>query len=158
MKLLTLFFFAGAVGPLPSVFLYVLLPGGTVLFFNGQPSDTANFWCSVTAAADAVASFLCASALVTKINEVKILVVRSMAIYSVFHFGAFWYWSNHGDRHPAELANGYPFAILTALAAAMWWGWLRPPTDGDDDDYRVMMMQDNNNNNNARTSAAREID
>ncbi len=131
MKLLTFFFLMGAVLPLPSILLYVLVPSGTVEFFNGQPTPTSAFWCSLTASGDATVSFLCFCALLTKSTEVHVLVVRSMAVYSIFHFGAFWFWHHHGDSHPPAVASGYPVSIVISLAAAAWWGWLRPPREDD---------------------------
>jgi hypothetical protein len=129
-KLLTSFFLLGAIGPLPSIFLYVFLPSGTVEFFNGASSPTASFWCSVNGSADATISFLCFSALFTKSTDIKVLVLRAFAIYAVFHWGAFWWWSNHGDdAHPEFMTAGYPIAIGTSLAAVIWWGWLYPPQD-----------------------------
>ena len=46
---LTIFLFLAVVTPLPSIVLYVTQPTGTVVFFNGVPSPTASFWCSLTA-------------------------------------------------------------------------------------------------------------
>lgn len=135
MWLLALYLSIGAVAPLPMVFLYVFFPRETVDYFNGQSSDGARFWCSVTAGGDAVLSFLCFKALLSKSKEVKILVVHAMAVFSIFHIGAFWYWSSHGVRHPEEIASGYPLAILVSLVAASWWGWLRPPAYGNNDNY-----------------------
>jgi len=126
MKLLTVFFLLGAFGPLPSIILFVFMPGGTVEFFNGQSSPTANFWCSANASADATISFLCFSALLTRSVEVKKLVLRAFAIYAVFHWGAFWWWSMHGDPHPAAIAIGYPISITISLAAMIYWGWFYP--------------------------------
>jgi hypothetical protein len=127
-RLLNAFFLAGAVLPLPSIFLYVFLSTGTVEYFNGTPSATAAFWCSTNAAADATIAFLCWNALLTTRVEIKVLVLRAFAIYAVFHWGAFWYWSDHGDNpHPALLLSVYPFAILTSLVACLWWGFLHPP-------------------------------
>jgi hypothetical protein len=125
--LLKLFLLLGAFGPLPSIVLYVFFPTGTVLFFNGEPSQTAAFWCSTAASADATISFLCFSALMTNSMEVKQVVLRAFGVYAVFHFGAFWWWSNHADQHPEALANGYPISIAVSLAAAIWWGWIDPP-------------------------------
>jgi hypothetical protein len=59
--------------------------------------------------------------------EVKQVVLRAFGVYAVSHWGAFWWWSNHGDRHPDALANGYPVSIGMSLAASIWWGWIDPP-------------------------------
>ena len=137
MQLLDLFFLFGAVGPLPSIVLYVIFPNETVEYFNGEPSPTASFWCSVNGSADATISFLCFCALCTKSAEIKILVVRTFAVYAVFHWGACWFWTNHGDAHPEWLANGYPVSIAISLAAAFWWGWYRPPVDVSRNGYET---------------------
>lgn len=125
-KLLNVFLLFGAIGPLPSIILYVFLPYDTVDFFNGKPSDTAAFWCSVNASADAVISFLCFNALLTHSVEVKVLVLRSFAVYAVFHWGAFWWWTNHGDTHPSFMASGYPVSIAISIAAMVYWTYLQP--------------------------------
>ena len=127
-SMLRIFFLFGAIGPLPSIILYVFFPSGTVEYFNGKPSSTANFWCSVNGSADATISFLCLSALLTDNVEIKKLVLRAFAIYAVFHWGAFWWWSSHGEHpHPLAMVIGYPISIAISLAAMLWWSFLRPP-------------------------------
>jgi hypothetical protein len=119
------------VGPVPSILLYALVPSGTVEYFNGTPSTTAAFWCSTNAAMDATIVFLCWYALFAPPPHqaaIQVLVVRTFAVYAVFHWGAFWYWSHHGDAHPAYLRTSYPVSILISLAACLWWGFLHPPT------------------------------
>jgi len=128
-SLLNIFFLFGAIGPLPSIVLFVFFPSGTVEFFNGEPSPTASFWCSVNGSADATISFLCFAALLTKNIEIKKLVLRAFAVYAVFHWGAFLWWTHHGTPHPPALASGYPVAITISLLAMIWWGWLYPPPE-----------------------------
>mmetsp|Transcript_27214 Transcript_27214/g.55536 ORF Transcript_27214/g.55536 Transcript_27214/m.55536 type:complete len:136 (-) Transcript_27214:130-537(-) len=127
--MLKLFFLVGAILPLPGISLYVFEPGGTVEFFNGQQNSTTNFWCTLAASGDAVVSFLCFSALMTSSSEVNVLVVRALAVYSVFHFGSFYYWHHHGDKHPDFMVGGYPASIAISFAALLWWGILYPPPE-----------------------------
>jgi hypothetical protein len=131
-RLLTAYLWCGAVGPVPSILLYAIVPSGTVEYFNGTPSTTAAFWCSTNAATDATIVFLCWYALFfappPHQAAIQVLVVRTFAVYAVFHWGAFWYWSHYGDAHPAYIRTSYPVSILISLAACLWWGFLHPPT------------------------------
>lgn len=129
--LLTLFFLFGWSVWLAAIDRTVFVPAKAALWNISMvcvvPSPTANFWCSVNASADATISFLCFSALLTRSVEVKKLVLRAFAIYAVFHWGACWWWSVHGDQHPAAMAIAYPISITISLVAMLYWGWLYPP-------------------------------
>jgi hypothetical protein len=124
-KLLMIYFLLGAIAPIPSIFLYIFFPSQTVEYFHGEPSETASFWCSVTASADAPVVFLCWAALLSRDAKIHALVLRTFAVYSIFHFGAFWIHSI--KQYPEDpLAASYPISILISLAAAAYWGWYCP--------------------------------
>jgi hypothetical protein len=123
---LALFLLFGGLGPISGIIPYVFVPGFTVAFFNGEPSPTANFWCSLTASADLTVSFLCLSALFSASLAVKQLAVRSFFVYAASHFGIFWFWSFHGNALPMYWNFVLPSAILLALAALVLWGVPHP--------------------------------
>jgi hypothetical protein len=127
--LMKLFFWFGAIGPLPSIVLYIFLTAGTVEHFNGEVTETSLFWCSTNAAADATISYLCFSALFTRHVEIHKLVLRAFAVYAIFHWGSFWWWSVHGKEHPLYLEIGYPVSIGISLAAMVYWTVLKPPAE-----------------------------
>ena len=110
----------GFITPLPSILMYCLSPGGTVKHFNGDVTATSKFWCSVAASGDAIFAYLCAVALLKKSDEIDTIVVRSNFLYSIFHFGAFWYWHLNGEKHPAPAM--YPVALVVSTAALVAWG------------------------------------
>jgi hypothetical protein len=115
-----LYFWSGAVVPLASAVMYLVSPGGTVQHFNGEVSATSKFWCSVTASGDIAFSYLMFAGIYSKSEEVRRLIIRTCWLYSVFHFGAFWYWHNVGDAHKSGLM--YPASIVIATAALFAWG------------------------------------
>jgi hypothetical protein len=115
-----LYFWSGAVVPLASAVMYLVSPGGTVQHFNGEVSATSKFWCSVTASGDIAFSYLMFAGIYSKSEEVRRLVIRACWLYSVFHFGAFWYWHTVGDAHKSGLM--YPASIVIATAALFAWG------------------------------------
>jgi len=115
------FWWSAFLAPLPSIALYALTPAGTVQHFNGEPSPTASFWCSVTASGDAYVAWM---ALMVLLNfhdtKLKKMVLRGNWIYSVLHFGAFWFWHRHGAAHPNPAM--YPVALAIATAGLVAWG------------------------------------
>ncbi|CUI14658.1 GPI-anchored surface protein, putative [Bodo saltans] len=114
------YFWTGAILPLVSSFGYLLAPSGTVQHFNGEVNNTSKFWCSVVASGDLVVSYLMLSGIFTKSTEVRQLVIRAYWLFSLFHFGAFWFWHNVGDRHRNGLM--YPAAMIATTAALLAWG------------------------------------
>ena len=110
----------GVITPIPSILMYVLMPGGTVKHFNGAVTNTSKFWCSVAASGDSVIAYLCAVALIKKSDEFDKIVVRGNFVYSIFHVGAFWYWHLHGEKHPSAVM--YPLGLGVAVAALLAWG------------------------------------
>nr|CAG4717932.1 unnamed protein product [Naegleria fowleri] len=122
----SMFFWSGALLPLPSIALYILTPGGTVKHFNGEVTPTSKFWCSVAASGDAAISALCWHVLLMKNREsemgeeVKRLVIRVNWIYGLFHFGAFWFWHMKGEKHKNPWF--YPLSLAISTAALLAWG------------------------------------
>ena len=121
--MMKLYFIIGIPIPFLSALLYAFQPSGTVKFFNGEPSDTASFWCSVASSADIPYAFLALNALILDSVKIKKLAIASNALYSIFHFGSFWYWHNYGKSHPSIMSPNftYPVSIFISLFAAYWW-------------------------------------
>lgn len=120
-KARALFLLFGAVGPISGIVPYLFLTSETVKLFNGTPSASASFWCTLTASADATISFICASALVSESLAVKQLAIRAFFVYAVSHFGIFEWWAFAGPL-PAFWHVVFWSAIATATAALMLWG------------------------------------
>ena len=113
----------GAATAFPSVCMYAMAPGGTVQHFGGAITNSSKFWCSTAASGDILVIFwnLVALHYNNKIPEITKNVVRGNFIFSIFHFGAFWYWHVKGDPHPQGVAM-YPFALAVAFASLLAWG------------------------------------
>jgi hypothetical protein len=119
---LKVFLLCGFVLPLSGIVLYSLFPGLTIAFFNGDPNPTAEFWCSVTASVDVLVSFLSYSGIRSAhSDEILTLVIRSIALYAPFHFGAFFFWSVTSVAHPIGMVISYPLAIIGAWAGLIAW-------------------------------------
>lgn len=118
-----IYLWVGFLTPIPSIALYVLVPGGTVKHFGGQISNSSKFWCSLTASGDAVIAYLMLTGILDKGKNPWLfkLIVRSSFLYSIFHFGGFWYWHTFGEKHPQGAAM-YPTALAMCLAALIAWG------------------------------------
>jgi hypothetical protein len=114
--------------PIPSVFAYVLVPNGVVKYFGGTPSKSAAFWCATGAGSgDALVAMMCGYALLGKGgDEFKKIAIQGFGLYSILHFGGFWWHHTFGDPHPQGPAQ-YILLLTLALAAAIRWGrCLRP--------------------------------
>eukprot|EP00526_Cylindrotheca_closterium_P022799 CAMPEP_0113604088 /NCGR_PEP_ID=MMETSP0017_2-20120614/1615_1 /TAXON_ID=2856 /ORGANISM="Cylindrotheca closterium" /LENGTH=173 /DNA_ID=CAMNT_0000512503 /DNA_START=45 /DNA_END=566 /DNA_ORIENTATION=+ /assembly_acc=CAM_ASM_000147 len=120
-KLQKIFFWFGAIGPIPSIFLYEFLTDGTVEHFGGTVSDTALFWCTIASSADAMIAFLCANVLWYPTNSlVRTLVLRTFALYSIFHWGGFLRAHYFVEPHPSG-PGLYIMGIVTTWAAYIAW-------------------------------------
>lgn len=129
-RCLALFLLFGALGPISGIVPYLAIPGYTVAFFNGTPSDSANFWCSLTASADLTVSFLCFSALCSASIAIKQLAIRTFFVYSLSHFGLLWIWSFIGNPLPIYWHFVFASAISMSLAALILWGVPHPTKRG----------------------------
>jgi hypothetical protein len=125
-RCLALFLLFGAIGPISGIVPYLTIPGLTVAFFNGEPSDSANFWCSLTASADLTISFLCFSALFSTSIAIKQLAIRTFFVYAVTHFGIFWVWSFIGNPLAWYWHVMFATAISMSLVALLLWGVPHP--------------------------------
>jgi hypothetical protein len=117
-----LYFWLGALAPIPSILLYVIVPGGTVEFFGGTSSPSADFWCSIAASGDAVVVALCWCVLKNPNDMVlRQSVLWTNAIYSLFHFGGFA--RAHYMMEPQPMGPFmYIVNILIFWAAYLAWG------------------------------------
>ncbi len=116
----------GGFGPWSGIIMYLFVTAGTIEYFNGEVSDTAKFWCIAVASADATLSFVFLNALWhfhTK-KDYRVLAIRTMVVYSIFHFGAFQY----GDwkfGHPINMKLIYIPSIILSFVALGFWGEVR---------------------------------
>lgn len=121
-KLQKMFFWFGTIGPIPSIFLYEFLTDGTIEHFGGTVSDTASFWCTIASSADAMISFLCASVVLWYPTNVLVrtIVLRTFALYSIFHWGGFLRAHYFIEPHPSG-PGLYIMSIGVTWAAYIAW-------------------------------------
>lgn len=120
-KALGAFLLFGSVGPLSGIVPYLFIPSETVALFGGVSSPSADFWCTLTASADATISFICASALLSESLAIKQLAIRAFWVYAISHFGIFEWWAFVGPL-PVYWHAVLWSAIASATAALVLWG------------------------------------
>ncbi|KAJ3040418.1 hypothetical protein HK097_002564 [Rhizophlyctis rosea] len=114
-----------------SVFLYLIVPLGTIQYFGGTPTPTAEFWARVVAAGDLFFAYLAFECLRPSASEeLRQAGARAMAVYGLCHFSTFRFDSVLRSAHP----NGdwiYFGGVAGSVVAGGWWGVLRKPTRPD---------------------------
>ena len=120
-----------AVGAGLSVFLYLIVPAGSVKFFGGdQTSLSAASWCSIVGAGDLLVSFLAFVALLLRLTRhasvMMIVAMIGIGLYSVFHSGAYLYshlYRSAGFAIPSNMLPGiilmFFFGILAVIDASL---------------------------------------
>jgi len=78
---------------LASVPLYLFSPRGTVQHFSSAhaaaPPAVTEMWVRAVAAGDVLAAYLSFQAYRSRSSELRQLAMRSLALYCIFHMGAF---------------------------------------------------------------------
>ena len=97
------FFGIGGIMAGLSSLLYLVIPGFTVQYFNGDPTSTAVFWARIVASADILLSFVYLKAVWSFSAEVKSLAAWASSIYGIVHFGAFIYGNFAIQSHPIPM-------------------------------------------------------
>lgn len=117
------YFGVNLLGAGASVFLYLLVPAGTVKSFGGSVNnESAASWCSIVAAGDALVSFLAAVALRYRTPEsssdhtrIRALALTGIGLYCALHGGAFIYSARH---RPQNFSLGSGNYLMTHLMVA----------------------------------------
>ena len=130
-----IYFFMNAVGAGLSVFLYLLVPAGSVQYFGGDyQNGTAASWCSIVGAGDFLVSYLAWLGFLTRQKPASIIRTIAMfgiGMYSILHGGAFLF--SHFTRNnsfslPNSMIAGTFSMVIFGLFAVIDSGYIYTQT------------------------------
>jgi hypothetical protein len=120
--LLANFFGAGS-----SVFIYLLVPDGTSIYFFQSSCPAAAAWVRIVAAGDAAIAFISIWAKLSKSSEVKVLAVWQIFVYNILHGGAYLHGNYYLHPIPATMVLTCWSLIICGTMAAFYWGLYHTP-------------------------------